>query len=112
MSPSLPSFETLSALAASNPDEFERLREEYVKRLIDSAPTSVQRRLRGIQFQVDCQRRLHKHPMAACLAISRMMHDSLNQLNQALHGSAERETMESPAKVLSMTHKFASAHTS
>lgn len=71
-------------LAKSDPEGLERLRLDHIESLINSAPEATQRRLRGLQFQIDCQRRLHKHPMGACLSISKMMMASLQRLNEAL----------------------------
>lgn len=80
----------LMKLAEENPDELERLRQREIKQLIDGAPEDMQRRLRGLQFQIDCHRQKHNSsPMGSCMAISRLMIDSLNKLNQALHGTID-----------------------
>ncbi|WP_185231497.1 DUF3135 domain-containing protein [Teredinibacter franksiae] len=83
-----PNFDQLIRLAEHQPEALEAFRKREIEALIDSAPESYQRRLRGLQFQVDAQRQIHKTPMGACVAISKMMHDSLNQLNHYLN--AER----------------------
>lgn len=79
-----PNIDQLMKLAKNDPEGLERLRLEHIETLINSAPEPTQRRLRGLQFQIDCQRRLHKHPMGACLSISKMMMASLHRLNEAL----------------------------
>lgn len=81
----LPHIDQLIHLAKTDPEGLERLRLRHIELLISSAPEPMQRRLRGLQFQIDCQRRLHKHPMGACLSISKMMMDSLQRLNSVLH---------------------------
>jgi len=100
----LPSFEYLSKLASEDPEKLEQIRAQQVENLIESAPQQYQRRLRGIQFQVDCARRKHNNPLAACIEISSMMYDSLHRLNKALTtpagSSSEVEEKES-ADVLS-----------
>lgn len=78
---SLPDFDTLVEMAKNNPEQLEQLRMAEVDRLIDKASTESQRRLRGLQFQIDAKRRLHKDsPMGACMAISEMMHDSFAEM--------------------------------
>lgn len=88
-----PSFDELKQLAEHSPEKLEQLRSDEIERVIARAPETMKRRLRGLQFQIDCQRRLHKNPLASCIAISRMMRDSLQQLNAALQGD-----MESPVE--------------
>jgi len=85
-----PDVDSLMELAKNNPEELERLRQAEIDNLIGSAPESTQRRLRGLQFQIDCKRQLHPNGMGACMAITEMMFDSLTQLNRVLHGE-ERE---------------------
>ncbi len=92
MSFTLPDHEALAELAKENPEALEALRRDWVEQLIDHAPQHIQRRLRGLQFQIDCQRRLHTNPLASCVEISRMMYDSVHRLNRALHGEADSES--------------------
>ena len=86
MAQDMPSFDTLVHLAQDNPDQFEAVRKQLTDELINSAPKRMHKRLRGIQFRVDTKRRLAKNPMAACLEISKMMHQSLDELRQVLNG--------------------------
>ncbi len=82
----LPSVDQLIELAKTNPEELERMRKQHVESLIARAPEHMQRRLRGLQFQIDSRRSLHENPMGSCMMISKMMLDSLSKLNSALHG--------------------------
>ena len=75
-----PSFEELLELAKNNPESLERLRQRLIDQTIRQAPLNDQRRLRGLQFQIDAQRQIAPNPMAACLKISKMMHESLSDL--------------------------------
>lgn len=86
MTNELPSVDALIALAKKDPAALERLRQQQVEELIASAPEDMQRRLRGLQFEIDSRRALHKNPMGACVALSKMMLDSMTRLNEALHG--------------------------
>jgi len=85
MKQSWPSFEELKRLAEQAPDQLEEFRKREVAALIAKAPEHSRRRLRGIQFQIDCQRSLHKTPIGSCIAISKMMQESLTRLNSALN---------------------------
>lgn len=82
----LPAPEQLRLLAEQDPEALEALRLQLVEELIGQASESTQRRLRGLQFQIDMERRRAKTPMGACIRISQMMHDSLYELNLALKG--------------------------
>jgi hypothetical protein len=78
--------EHLFQIAKLNPDELERIRLREVEQLIARAPEHLKARLRGLQFQIDCKRRLHSTPLGSCIEISKMMLDSVHTLNEALHG--------------------------
>ncbi|WP_086932769.1 DUF3135 domain-containing protein [Agarilytica rhodophyticola] len=78
-----PSFDELKKLAEQSPEKLEEFRERQVQALIEQAPERIRKRLQGLQFQINCQRELHKTPLASCIAISQMMHESLAKLNEA-----------------------------
>lgn len=81
-----PSFDELLKLHQEKPEELERFRQEQIDSLINSAPARLQRRLRGLQFQIDAQRQLHKDSvMGACIKISEMMHESFTELRLSLN---------------------------
>ncbi|WP_053981988.1 DUF3135 domain-containing protein [Marinagarivorans algicola] len=86
-----PTTDELFRLAKEDPDALEVLRQHEVEALIASAPNNMQRRLRGLQFQIDAKRRASKTPMAACIAISQMMFDSVYELNNALNQQPDLE---------------------
>lgn len=81
-----PSFDEMKHMAETSPERLEAFRVNEIEALIAQAPEEFRRRLHGLQFQVNCQRRLHKSPMGSCVAISRMMHESLLRLQSVLHG--------------------------
>lgn len=83
----LPDFDELVRLAKEDPEELERIRAEAVETLINKAPLESQRRLRGLQFQVDMERQKAKNPMDSCIRVSKMMHDSFNTLRDALNAA-------------------------
>ncbi len=86
----LPSFDVLKEMAHKDPEALERLRVQLCDQLIQDAPPAYRRKLRGIQFRVDMERRRAKSPMAACIAISGMMHDTFDKLRMALNEAAGR----------------------
>lgn len=80
----LPAFDDLVTLAQDDPKALEDLRMRLVNAVIASAPPHLQSRLRGLQFRIDMERRRAKTPMAACLKISAMMHETFERLRLAL----------------------------
>ena len=77
----LPHFDELLKLAQENPEALEKLRQEQVEQLINNAPIENQQRLRGLQFQIDAQRSIHKgSAIGSCVKISKMMHQSFGEL--------------------------------
>lgn len=86
-------FETWAHLAKHDKDEFERRREAAIEHLIASAPPSSQRRLRGLQFRIDMERRRAVTPLGACVRISEMMWDSVLKLQETLAGLPQKPAM-------------------
>ncbi len=89
-------FDHWAELARKDPEAFEEKRSAIIKSTIEQSPTRLQRRLQGIQWQVDTVRSNSTNPMAACLKISNMMWksvleedgllDNLNQLGNTAIG--------------------------
>ncbi|MCZ6855946.1 MAG: DUF3135 domain-containing protein [Gammaproteobacteria bacterium] len=85
MDSDLPDVDTLIAMAREDPDRLELLRRSMMAALIDSAPNEhLKKRLRGLRFKIDLERERAKTPMAACITLSEMMHESLAELHRAL----------------------------
>ena len=98
-----PNFDELLKLARSAPEKLEAFRLKEVDRIIAGTPKEMQHRLKGLQFQVDCRRRLQKNSMASCIAISEMMHESLLKLNATLNNkplAAANRPQEARPKIL------------
>lgn len=81
----LPSFDVLERLARQDPRALEDLRWRLTNDVILRArnPQS-RRRLRGLAFRIDLERQRLRDPLAACVRLSQMMHESLAELNRAL----------------------------
>lgn len=98
----IPCFDDMMKLAKNNPAEFEAMRIRLCSEVIDSAPEYMQKRLEGLQFTIDMERKKAKSPMAACLKLSSMMNDSLVELSQVLSNPQEyrRNHPQQNAKVI------------
>lgn len=81
----LPSFDTLRYLAEHDPERLERLRRVLTERLISRAPERSKQRLRGLQFEIEARVSLAPNPIAACVTLSSMMHDTFGHLAHALN---------------------------
>ena len=66
-------FDEWKTLAKHDPNKFEQRRRERIERVILARPDHRQRRLRGLQFRIDMERRRSKSALGACIRISRMM---------------------------------------
>jgi hypothetical protein len=78
-------FEKWALLASSDPESFEQLRHDKIMAVIEKATSTHQQRLRKLQWRIDQVRNKNKtSTMAACLAISDLMWDTFERLNEAL----------------------------
>ncbi len=91
MEQKMPSFDTLLRMAQENPYQLEQLRNQLANTTINSAPEPLRQRLRGLQFQIDSKCKLAKTPLSACITISNMMHQSLDDLRQILNGTTTKK---------------------
>ena len=83
-------FEHWSTLASSDPQKFEELRRDKISDFINRADTQRQKRLLGLQWQIDAVRAQHKDSsVAACLAISELMWETFQQLAEVLQSQAD-----------------------
>ena len=78
----LPDFDTLKHWALADPKRLDALLHQQIDALIAQVGPEQQRRLRGLQFRIDCQRRLAKNNMDSCIRIANMMHESVNAMRR------------------------------
>ena len=97
-------FDELKHLAEKHPEKLEEYRQQWIEQTIDEAANNHQRRLRGLQFQIDMHRRKAKTPMGSCIQISKMMHDSLANLYEVI--TQEKAISVAPAEV---AHNYSTA---
>jgi hypothetical protein len=103
----LPGFDTLRDMALRDPASLERLRIQLSDQIIQDAPPSYRRKLRGLQFRIDMEIRRARSQMAACIAISGMMHDAFDKLRQALGevmGDTQPHSAEPAQGSVTLTH--------
>ena len=70
-------FDEMALLARVDPDAFEQQRRRMLNDVIEQASPELQRRMHGLQWQIDQVRASADNPISACLRISRMMWDSV-----------------------------------
>lgn len=82
MTTRLPAFEVLVDMARNDPEGLETLRRSLTNAVIATARSeNSRRRLLGLQFRVDLERRRAATPLAATIRISEMMCRSLADLH-------------------------------
>jgi hypothetical protein len=92
-----PDFDELLTLAKEDSALFEAKRLEYIEGFFSNLHSKRQRRLRGLQWQIDQTRKLARTPMASCITIMNMMWDSLHQLNDQQRTFVELTTKQKSA---------------
>lgn len=65
-------FDRVRKMYKEDPQRLEAIQKRMVQELIDSAPEEYQRKLRGMQFRVDVERRLSHNPMQSYLKLSEL----------------------------------------
>ena len=91
-------FDHWSEIARTDPETFEAMRTEIINDCIDNAPRNRQQRLRGLQWQIDCLRAQSSNPLSACIKISQMMWDTLQQLGNVSRDLAGPEQAKGESK--------------
>jgi hypothetical protein len=83
--PRLPAFDVLVDMARNDPQGLETLRRSLTDAVIAAASNETTRkRLQGLQFRVDMERRRATTPLAATIRISEMMCRSLADLHRSM----------------------------
>jgi len=81
----LPAFEVLVDMARNDPQGLETLRRSLTNAVIAAAPTeAARRRLRGVEFRIEMERRRSRSPLAATIRISELMCRSLAELHRSM----------------------------
>ena len=93
-------FDEWLDLSKRDPATFETRRLESIEEFIKSVPEDKQHRLRCLQWKIDRVREKMPTPLAACVAISDMMWDSLDRMNQLYHDCESVTSMKQGKRVL------------
>jgi len=82
----LPAFEVLAELGRRDPAALQALGRLLTDDVIkhSSRPES-RRRLEGLKFRIEMERRRAPDALSACVRLSRLMHDSLSELHTVLN---------------------------
>ncbi len=81
---SLPDFDQLMQLAATDPQQFEVLRQRLIEQTIAQASPSMQPRLRAQQSHIDRLISHAKNPLHANILLQQELQRQLQRFNQAL----------------------------
>lgn len=88
--PRLPAFDVLVDMARNDPQGLETLRRSMTDAVITAASNdTTRRRLQGLQFRIDMERRRATTPLAATIRISEMMCRSLAELHRSMVAPGE-----------------------
>ncbi len=79
----LPEFDTLVSMHRDDPEAFEAFRRHVLNDAVESAPAAHRPGLRQLLARIEIAREAAATPMDALLVATRMMQDSVNQLENA-----------------------------
>ena len=91
-----------SALAARDPEAFERERRAAIDAFIGEASPELQPRLKGLQFRIDLERQRSSTALGASIRLNRLMWDSFTELRTALENLRDASSTR-PAAVAPST---------
>ena len=91
---SLPDFDTLKALAQQDEGALDALLEAQISALLEAATPQCRERLRGLQFRIDCEKRLSHNPIERCVRLSRMLRAHCTELGHSLNRLQEELTAQ------------------
>ena len=102
----LPNLDELANLARQDPralaDLGKRLTNDVIRR---ARSAQSARRLRGLQFRIDLERKRAPDSLAACVRISQLMHESLAELNRAFIDPAATAGVDAQRSAKVLTFK-------
>lgn len=77
-------FDEWVALFKDSPQAFEKRRLKWSEQTVNKASVANQRRLSGLLFQINMEKRRSKNALTSCIRISELMWAKFNQLNREL----------------------------
>ncbi|HID98443.1 MAG TPA: DUF3135 domain-containing protein [Thermodesulfobacteriaceae bacterium] len=91
-------FDEWMELAKSDPDEFERRRSEEIESFIESTPERHKKRLRGLQWRIDMERKKCRTPLASCIRLNEMLTEMVYSENGLLENLKKLKKIRSSAR--------------
>ena len=99
-------FDEWKTLAERDPDAFEARRASIIRQYIEQLPADRRRRLEGLQWRIDVERRKYKHPLVSSRWLYDLMWDScagkdgLLAAIRRLTGTGKDSARAIPARIL------------
>ncbi|GMQ95383.1 MAG: hypothetical protein BMS9Abin13_496 [Patescibacteria group bacterium] len=93
-------FERQMKLLQDDPTEFERQSREKIEKVIQNAPPHLQKRLHGIQFQIDTTLAHYKNPIARMNKMVELFWIKAQKLDDALRGLHPSPKRDEEARVI------------
>lgn len=90
-------FELWADMAKNDPERFEQMRSEAIDEIIQSTRGEQQMQLRRLQWRIDRIRERAGTPLAATLAISKLMWESFNTLKDRFESMFDAGVKPVPA---------------
>ena len=100
-------FDEWRELSQKDPKAFEDLRDKTINEFIDGIAVERQHRLRCLQWKIDKVRETNATPLAACVAISDMMWDSLERLHKIYYEYEDITSLKEGKRMLTPLPKAA-----
>ena len=93
-------FDEWCELSRKDPKAFEELRQQTINDFIEGVAVERQHRLRCLQWKIDRVREKNSTPLAACVAISDMMWDSLERLHKIYYDYENITSVKNGKRIL------------
>ncbi len=97
----------LELYSDQEPDKFEETRKELIQTAIDSYPEQYRKRAQGIQFELDCELRKYKNPVARMNRMVEIFWEKFQEFNLVVNNPASacaaRKKDSTPAKVIALS---------
>ena len=86
-------FDYWMELYESDAEAFEQQRAALISAEIAKSPEHLQRRLKGLQFELDAKRSMSDSPLESCMQMSSQMWDSFDLMRTHLNALARPEAL-------------------
>lgn len=83
--PRLPDFDTLMKLSRQDPNAYETFRTQLLADAIADCPPRHQKSMQQVLMRIEMARQAASTPLEALVFATRLMGESMNELNSALH---------------------------